>query len=79
MIYARLISKRERVNAYGKLGFNWYIEYVDTDDISKYNKGKHHKFSPTGEYMMKAYQHIKNNNIDLCKDKVKCFLYRRGY
>lgn len=38
--YERKITKRESINRFGKMGYVAYVEYVKTNDISSYNKGK---------------------------------------
>ena len=39
-LYKRVISKREAINKYGKLGYKWYTQYVLTDDITPFNYKK---------------------------------------
>lgn len=42
--YERQITKREPINRFGKLGYIAYTQYVKTNDIEKFNKGKKIKF-----------------------------------
>lgn len=42
--YYRFITKREKINKFGKIGYRRYQEVVYTNDISKYNKGNRIKF-----------------------------------
>lgn len=46
-IYTRLITKREPINRFGKLGFVLYRQIVKTDDIEPFNKGKRIRFEPS--------------------------------
>lgn len=43
--YTRTITKREPINKFGKLGYVAYDEYVKTNDIDKFNKGKKIRFA----------------------------------
>lgn len=43
--YTRTITKRETINKYGKLGYVSYDEYVKTNDITPFNKGKKIRFT----------------------------------
>lgn len=38
--YSRIVTKREAINRFGKLGYVPYLEYVKTNDISEFNKNK---------------------------------------
>lgn len=43
-IYAREVIKRVKINGFGKLGFRKVVEFVRTNDIEPFNKGKRIKF-----------------------------------
>ena len=42
--YIREVTKREKINKYGKIGYVLYNEMVKTNNIDKFNKGKQIKF-----------------------------------
>ena len=44
--YKRTITKREVINNYGKLGYIAYDQFVKTNDIAPFNKGKRVAFEP---------------------------------
>ena len=43
-LYSRELTKRMPVNRFGRLGYVLVREYVATEDIAPYNKGKRIKF-----------------------------------
>lgn len=43
--YKRELTKRTEVNRFGRLGYVALTEYVKTNDIDKFNKGKRIKFN----------------------------------
>ena len=42
--YSREITERKPVNRFGRLGFVQVVEYVKTNDITPFNKGKKIRF-----------------------------------
>ena len=59
--YHRQITKREEINRWGKLGYIIYDEYVKTNDIAPFNKGKRIKF--TEIYRPRVLVHAKVDTI----------------
>ena len=60
--YSRQITKREAINRFGKLGFVLYTQYVKTNDIEKFNKGKRIRFVENADARKYLY-HKKDNEI----------------
>ena len=60
--YSREITKREPVNRFGKIGFVLYTQYVKTNDINRFNKGKRIKFEENADARKYLY-HKKDNEI----------------
>lgn len=42
--YSRIVTVREKINRFGKLGYVPYLEYVKTNEVEKFNKRKRIKF-----------------------------------
>lgn len=60
--YERVVSHREAINHFGKIGYPKYYEYVKTNDISKFNKGKQIYFYES-ENARKFLYHLEKNKI----------------
>ncbi len=79
-LYSRIISKREAINRYGKLGFNYYLEFVYTEDITPYNYRKKVKFQKCENtdylYLIKLNQNYHESMKE--SDKIHSLLYKRG-
>ena len=60
--YSRIVTKREKINRFGKLGYVPYLEYVKTNDIDKFNKRKRILFVENDE--------VKRELRKLEKDKI---------
>lgn len=79
-LYSRIVSKREAINRYGKLGFNYYLEFVYTDNITPYNFRKKVKFQKCENvdylYLIKLNQNYHEFMNEL--DKIHTILYKRG-
>ena len=61
--YEREITKREAINHFGKLGYVPYIEYVKTNDIAPFNKGKRIHFYETDEARKYLYRGKKQDVV----------------
>lgn len=65
MIYAqRIVTKREPINRFGRLGFVPYMQYFKTDKESFFadqNKGKRVRFDSVKRD--KKFMHIEKNKI----------------
>lgn len=79
-LYSRIVSKREAINRYGKLGFNYYLEFVYTEDISQFNYRKKVKFQKCENvdylYLIKLNQNYHDSMKE--PNKVHTILYKRG-
>ena len=48
--YAREVTRREKVNGFGRLGYVLYVEFFKTNNektVEKFNKGKKIRFAET--------------------------------
>lgn len=65
-LYSRLVTKREAINRFGKLGYVLKIELVRTEHIEKYNHRKRIMFGEeTSEYVINIYgeQCMENDTV----------------
>lgn len=60
--YSRIVTKREAINRFGKLGYVPYLEYVKTNDISKFNKNKRILFVED-EKVRKELRKLEKNKV----------------
>lgn len=50
--YAREVTRREKVNSFGRLGYVLYVEFFKTNNdkiVEKFNKGKKIRFAETDD------------------------------
>lgn len=60
--YERTVTHREAINRFGKIGYPKYIEYIKTDNIEKFNKGKKIWFFES-DRARKFLYHLEKNKI----------------
>lgn len=60
--YSREVTERKPINSYGRLGYVLVTEYVKTNDIDRFNKGKRIIFTESKQARTYLY-HLEANKV----------------
>lgn len=72
-IYGREITKRVKINRFGKLSYRKVVEFIRTNDIEPFNKGKRikfKKFENLSEFL--KFYNIQCNDFSFLEDNKIC-------